>query len=114
LLERRLLNRRSTGEPVAPWVGRFAYPFRWFYSALNAVDYFREAALHDGARPDPWWADAVAVVRDGRQADGTWIQERRHPGLAWFEVDVPPGEPSKWLTFYGTRALAWWEDRSGR
>ena len=24
-------------------------------------------------------------------------------------VDVPPGEPSKWLTFYGTRVLAWWD-----
>jgi len=22
---------------------------------------------------------------------------------------VPPGEPSKWLTFYGTRVLAWWD-----
>jgi len=27
-----------------------------------------------------------------------------------FEVDVPPGEPSKWLTFYGTRALQPWDD----
>jgi hypothetical protein len=30
----------------------------------------------------------------------------------WFEVDVPAGEPSPWLTFYGTRALAWWDDAS--
>jgi hypothetical protein len=27
----------------------------------------------------------------------------------WFEVDVPPGEPSKWLTLHGTRVLAWWD-----
>ena len=109
LLERRLLRRRSTGELVAPWATHFAYPFRWFYSALNAVDYFRAAALHDGVEPDPRLAEAMEVIRAARRSDGTWLQERRHPGRVWFEVDVPPGEPSRWLTFYGTRVLAWWD-----
>lgn len=109
LLERRLLYRLSTGEPVAHWATRFAYPFRWFYSALNAVDYFRAATLHDGGTPDPRLADAIDVIRSARQPDGTWLQERRHPGRVWFEVDVPAGERSPWLTFYGRRALAWWD-----
>ncbi|WP_168627948.1 squalene cyclase [Cryobacterium sp. BB307] len=109
LLQRRLLYRLSTGELVAPWVARFAYPFRWFYSVLNAVDYFRAAVLHDGTEPDPRLAEAIEVIRAAREPDGTWLQERRHPGDAWFEVDVPPGEPSKWLTFYGIRALDWWD-----
>jgi hypothetical protein len=112
LLERRLLRTRSTGELVGPWVTRFAYPFRWFYSALNAADHFRAAALHDGIAPDPRLAEAVDVVRTARQPDGTWVQERRHPGLVWFEVDVPAGEPSRWLTFYATRLLAWWDGRT--
>jgi hypothetical protein len=110
LLERRLLYRRSTGELVGEWVTRFAYPFRWFYSALNAVDYFRAAAAQDDASPDPRLADAIDVIRAARGDDGTWLQARRHPGRVWFEVDVAPGEPSPWLTFYGTRALAWWDD----
>ena len=38
LLKRRLMRRLSTGEIVAPWVTRFAYPFRWVYSVLNAVE----------------------------------------------------------------------------
>jgi hypothetical protein len=109
LLERRLLRTRSTGELVGPWVTRFAYPFRWFYSALNALEHFRAAALLEGIAPDPRLADAIGVIRDARQPDGTWLQERRHPGRVWFEVDVPPGEPSKWLTFYGTRVLMWWD-----
>lgn len=114
LLERRLLYRLSTGEQVAPWAVHFAYPFRSFYSALNAADYFRAAALHDGAgadrtTPDPRLAEAVEAVRAARRPDGTWVQERRHPGKVWFEMDVPPGEPSKWLTFYGTRVLEWWD-----
>ncbi|HEX3678744.1 MAG TPA: squalene cyclase [Galbitalea sp.] len=110
LLERRLLYRRSTGELQGDWVTRFAYPFRWFYSALNAVDYFRAAALQDGTTPDPRLTAAIDVIRSARREDGTWLQERRHPGSVWFEVDVAPGEPSPWLTFFGTRALAWWDD----
>ena len=114
LLERRLLYTRSTGELVGPWATRFAYPFRWFYSALSAVDYFRAAALHEGTPPDPRLADAVAVIRAARHTEGTWIQERRHLGRVWFEVDVPPGEPSKWLTLFGTRVLAWWDGAATR
>lgn len=94
------------------WAAGFAYPFRWFYSALNALDYFRSAALHDGEAPDSRLADAVALVRSARREDGTWLQGHRHPGSAWFEVDVPPGEPSKWLTFYGTRVLQCWDPAS--
>lgn len=109
LLQRRLLRSLSAGELVGPWVTMFAYPFRWFYSALNATDYFRAAALHDGTQPDPRLAAAMEVIRAARRPDGTWLQERRHPGRVWFEVDVPPGEPSKWLTFYGTRVLSWWD-----
>jgi hypothetical protein len=90
-------------------VTRFAYPFRWFYSALNAAEYFRSAALHDTNPPDPRLADAIDAIRAARRPDGTWLQEHRHPGRVWFEIDVSPGEPSKWLTFYGTRVLAWWD-----
>ena len=58
--------------------------------------------------------DGVAeMIPDGQVEatfpDGTWLQDRRHPGRTWFDVDVPPGEPSTWLTFHGTRALAWWD-----
>lgn len=113
LLKRRLLRRLSTGDVLAPWVTRFAYPFRWFYSALNAAEYFRAAAWHDGTLPDPRLAEAIDVIRAARRPDGTWLQERRHPGRVWFEVDVPPGQPSKWLTLHGTRVLAWWDGATG-
>ena len=85
-------------------------PFRWHYSALKAADYFLAAAQHDGVPPDPRLADAIGVIAAARRPDGTWVQEDRYPGRVWFEVDVPPGQPSKWLTFYGTRALQQWGD----
>jgi hypothetical protein len=112
LLRRGLFRRLSTGEPVAEWVNRYAYPFRWFYSVLNSAEYFRQAALLDGGQPDPRMAEAIEMIRAARHPDGTWIQERRHPGRVWFEVDVPVGEPSKWLTFFATRVLDWWDRAS--
>ncbi|MGJ4843605.1 squalene cyclase [Leifsonia sp. Le1] len=109
LLERRLLRKQSTGELVAPWVARFAYPFRWKYSALHAADYFRAAALHDDTPPDPRLAEAVELIRASRTPEGTWLQGYRHPGRVWFEIDAAPGEPSKWLTFHAMRVLDWWD-----
>jgi hypothetical protein len=112
LLQRGLFRRLSTGEPVAPWVNRFAYPFRWFYNVLNAAEYFRQVSLLDGMRLDRRMAEAIELIRAARQPDGTWLQARRHPGRVWFEVDAPAGEPSKWLTLFGTRVLAWWDSES--
>jgi hypothetical protein len=109
LLERRLMRRLSTGEIVGPWVTQLVYPYRWVYSVLNAAEYFRAAAVHDGTAPDPRLAEAVAAIRAVRRPDGTWLQEHRHPGRAWFEIDVAPGEPSKWLTCAGMRVLKWWD-----
>ncbi len=81
----------------------------WFYSVLNAADYFRAAFGLDGTPPDPRMATAIEAIRAQRQPDGTWLQARRHPGRVWFEVDLPAGEPSKWLTLLGTRVLEWWD-----
>jgi hypothetical protein len=112
LLRRGLFRRLSTGEPVAQWVDRFGYPFRWCYTVLNAAEYFRNATAFDGTSPDPRMAEAIELIRSARQPDGSWLQAHRFPGRAWFEVDVPVGEPSKWLTLFGTRVLAWWDTQT--
>jgi hypothetical protein len=106
LLERGLFRRLSTGSPIAPWVSEFSYPIRWHYDVLNAASYFRLAD-----RPDPRMAEAIELIRSARQPDGTWLQTERHAGRVWFEVDVPPGSPSKWLTLFATRVLTWWDAR---
>jgi len=113
LLERRLLDRLTSGERIAPWVTSLAYPFRSFYTTLNAVDYFRAASLFEGTPPDPRMADAIETIRADRQPEGSWVQARRHPGRVWFEVDGDRGEPSPWLTFYALRALKWWDEAQG-
>ncbi|KJL37202.1 MAG: squalene cyclase [Microbacterium sp.] len=112
LLERRVLYGLRSGEPVVPYVHHLAYPFRHVYSALHAADYFRASALFDGVAPDPRLADAIASIRSKRGDDGRWVQEHRHPGAVWFDVDVPEGEASPWLTFLSLRVLEWWDAAS--
>jgi hypothetical protein len=109
LLERDLIRKLSTGEPVGDFVFQFIYPFRAAYSVLNAADYFRRASILDDTPPDKRMAEAIERIRQARLPDGTWITSGRRPGRVWFEEDVPAGEPSKWLTLIGTRVLDWWE-----
>lgn len=109
LLSRRALYRATTGKIVGPFVTRFVYPNRHRYSALAALDYFRDASLLDGTPPDERLADAVELVREARTPEGTWVQTTPLAGRTWFDVDVAEGEPSPWLTLIGTRVLAWWD-----
>lgn len=113
LLQRNLFRRLSTGTPIADWTTVFAYPFRWRYDVLNAADYFRDVSLHDAAPPDPRMTEAIEVIRAARLPDGTWLQAHREAGAVWFDIDAPAGRPSKWLTFYATRVLDWWDAQRG-
>ena len=110
LLERELMFKLSTKEEVGPWVREFGFPFRWRYSALRALNYFRDASVLDTNKPDSRLAKAVEVVRNLENQNGRWVTGRREKGSVWFEVDSPVGEESKWLTFYALRALNWWDN----
>jgi hypothetical protein len=108
LLERSLFRRRSTGEVVSPRFLQFSFPPRWHYDVLRALDHFRSA----GGRPDGRVDEAVAVVRDERQPDGTWLLENTHPGAVHFALEDGDGRPSRWNTLRALRVLAWHERSS--
>ncbi|GAA2007080.1 hypothetical protein [Brevibacterium samyangense] len=116
LLERRVLHRLTDDSPIVPWQTVFAYPPRAAYSALRVFDHFRaadEVASSGSLRGDDHLTEAVELVRSRRKPDGTWHQDWRHGGKMWFEVDVPPGHPSPWLTFRALRVLRWWDNSTG-
>jgi len=105
LLERRLFLRRSTGEVANPAFLKFAFPTRYHYDVLRALDYFRAS----GAKPDARMADAVRVVEGRRQADGRWLLDASHDEALAFPFPEKVGEPSRWITLRALRVLRWWE-----
>ena len=107
LLERRLFRRRSTGEvPAERWL-QFSWPPRWHYDVLRALDHLRRT----GDAPDGRVAEAVQLVRDKRQSDGTWLLENTHPGETQFEFEDGDGRPSRWNTLRALRVLDWYDRR---
>ena len=81
LLERGLFRRRSTGEVANPAFLEFAFPPRYHYDVLRALDYFRAA----GVQPDARIGDAVASHREqaaGRRSMAPRSRLRRGARLA--------------------------------
>jgi hypothetical protein len=105
LLERALFRRRSTGEVANPVFLEFAYPPRYGYDVLRALDCFRVA----GVRPDPRMADAVNLVESKRQTDGRWLLDSTHNEALAFPFPESVGEPSRWNTLRALRVLRWQE-----
>ena len=103
LLERSLYRRRSTGEVVEPSFLAFAFPTRYCYDVLRALDYFRQA----GGPPDARLNDAIRLVEDKRQPDGTWRIETVHDEGLGFAFAESVGRPSRWITLRALRVLKW-------
>jgi hypothetical protein len=103
LLERGLFRRLSTGEVANPEFLELAFPPRYHYDVLRALDYFRNASV----QPDPRIGDAVHLIESRRQADGRWILDRAYDEALDFSVGESAGQPSRWNTLRALRVLRW-------
>ncbi len=103
LLERGLLRRKSTGELIDPAYSRFSFPTDYFYDALRALDYLRDA----GVKPDERIGEALDLVESRRDPDGRWPLENPHPGERHVATDDGEGLPSRWNTLRALRVLRW-------
>jgi len=103
LLERGLFRRRSTGEVANPEFLELAFPPRYHYDVLRALDYLRAA----GAEPDARIGDALHLVESRRQPDGRWLLERAYDEAIGFPFGESVGEPSRWNTLRALRVLRW-------
>ncbi len=104
LLDRRLYRRLTTGTVVDPRYTMFSWPTRWYYDVLRALDHLRAAG-----RRDPRASEAVAMVRDKREPDGTWLLENTHGGPTHVQMEGPDGVASRWNTLRALRVLRWWD-----
>ena len=104
LLAHRLFRSHRTGAVIKPHFIRFAFPPRWHYDILRALDHFRAA----GAAKDPRLAEAVDIVRRSRRPDGRWLLDHSYKGRTYFQLERV-GAASRWNTLRALRVLKWWE-----
>lgn len=103
LLKRALFRRLSNGEVVSPEFLKFAFPPRYRYDVLRALDYLRAA----GTPPDKRVTEAVNLVESKRQADGRWLLEASYDEALSVPVHESVGAPSRWNTLRALRVLRW-------
>lgn len=103
LLERALFRRRSTGEVASADFLKFAFPPRYHYDVLRALEYFGAA----GVAPDERMRDALAIVESSRQPDGRWLLDHAYDESLAFRFDEAVGAPSRWITLRALRVLRW-------
>jgi len=115
LLARGLFRRRSTGEVANPAFLELAFPPRYHYDILRALDYFRDADAHFGVGPDvgpdPRISDAVRLIARRQPADGRWLLDRAYDEALAVPFGESVGEPSRWNTLRALRVLRWYERR---
>jgi hypothetical protein len=104
LLVHRLFRSHRTGEIIKPIFLRFAFPPRWHYDILRALDYFQAV----NAPRDPRLAEAIDIVRGGQREDGRWSLQHSYKGKTYFELERL-GAPSRWNTLRALRVLRWWD-----
>ena len=110
LLKRGLFRRLSTGEVANPEFLQLAFPPRYHYDILRALDYLRAARVPADARID----DALQIVESRRQTDGPWHLDHAYDESLAFPFDESPGQPSRWNTLRALRVLRWFRPQTKR
>ena len=108
LLAHRLFRSHRTGDIIKPVFTRFAFPPRWHYDILRALDYFQAV----NAPRDRRLAEAIDIVRRSQRPDGRWSLQNRYRGKTYFELERL-GAPSRWNTLRALRVLKWWDRGRG-
>jgi hypothetical protein len=110
LLRRSLFRRLSTGTVASPEFLQLAFPPRYRYDILRALDYFRSAA--GGAPPDLRMREALEVIEKKRQAGGAWLLDHAYDEALPFTTGEIEGVLSRWNTLRALRVLRWSERHS--
>lgn len=93
ILMHRLFLSDRTGRIIDRNFLRMAYPCRWRYDILRAMDYFQYAGIAWDARME----EAMAWLIHKQNADGTWNMQAAHPGQVHLVMEQA-GKPGRWNT----------------
>jgi hypothetical protein len=103
LLVHQLFRSHRTGTVIKSEFKRFAFPPRWHYDILRALDFFQAV---DASR-DQRLAESIDILRSRAREDGRWPLETRYKGQSFFDMERV-GTPSRWNTLRALRVLKWW------
>ena len=103
LLKRGLFRRLSSGEVANSEFLKLAFPPRYHYDVLRALDYFRAT----GAQADGRMEEALQVIESKRQADGRWLLDAEYDAAVPVSARESVGDPSRWNTLRALRVLRW-------
>jgi Prenyltransferase and squalene oxidase repeat len=77
-----------------------SFPWFWTYNILRGLDILTKL----GYTQDERLTDAVEILMQKRQKDGTWILESAPVGRMHTNIEAK-GKPSKWITLIALRVL---------
>lgn len=100
LLMHRLFRSDRTDRIIDEKFLRFTFPWRWKYTILRALDYFRAAGHPFDARMQ----DALDIIYKKRGKSGTWKLQSKFSGREHFAMETV-GAPSRWITLIALRVL---------
>jgi hypothetical protein len=101
LLKRALFRRLSTGEIVHPNFLQFAFPPRYHYDVLRALDYFRNT----GTEANGCMLDVVQIIRQKQQPDARSLLDHAYDEALAVSFGEVAGAPSRWNTLRALRVL---------
>ena len=104
LLQHHLYKSSTTWQPVDVRMTRPAFPPRWHFDILRALDYFQDRNIPRDARMN----DEVDLLLGKRTANGRWKLELKYPAKVFFELEQV-GKESRWNTLRALRVLKWWQ-----
>ena len=93
ILLHQLFISDRTGQIINKEFLKLAYPSRWKFDILRALDYFQNV----GAKWDERMTPAIHVLLKKRNKNGTWNVQAAHPGQVHFTMEKA-GKPSRWNT----------------
>jgi hypothetical protein len=104
ILMHHLFKSDKTGEIIHKDFLKLAYPGRWKYDILRALDYFQYAKK-------PWdcrMQSAIDIILQKQNKGHTWNLQAAHPGEVHFVMENA-GQPGRWNTLRAMRVLKYFE-----
>ncbi len=107
LLQHKLYQSHRTGEVASKEFIKLAFPPRWRYNILSALDYFQNIDIGFDER----FIDAIDLMNN-KSINGRWkAQKAFYSGKNFIELE-PSRVASRWVTFKALRINKWWDKKS--